>query len=210
MGFRDWVAAAFIDVVLVTTELYTAWMVKTKRTGPRYMRVALGLNFLLVGGFASFVGPLFVVPAVAIMMGATMIVSLRANRPTRALVTGGAMATVLVPLALEWTGVLPPSYVFEDGVIKVLPRIADFPPTATLLALIGSALAPILLTGLLVGRSTDALLKAERKNFAQAYRLKQLLPPGAAEEPPKSSEAAPWCESLGGVRRAARVGKRST
>jgi serine/threonine-protein kinase len=176
MGVRDWASALLIDASVVASVAHTYWMVRTGKTEPRFMRVGIVVNFVVVALVGCVFGPLFFTPALAIMVAATYLVSLRANAATRAFITVAALASVLVPLSLEWTGVLARSTVIEDGVLKVLPRVVDFPAGPTQFALVASALSTILSSTLLVGRAVDALVRAERHNFAQAHALRQLIP----------------------------------
>ena len=57
----------------------------------------------------------------AVASASAYVVGIRANRQTRWLVFGLGFAAVFVPAALAWAGLLPASYAFEDGIMKVLP-----------------------------------------------------------------------------------------
>ncbi len=66
--------------------------------------------------------------------------------------------------------------VFENGAIKILPVVVNFPETATRFFLVGATAIQLFVPYFLIGNAVDALVKAERRNFAQAFRLRQLLP----------------------------------
>lgn len=165
-----------LDAALVAVALYTYWMCSTGNVQPKYMRISLLASFGLVSLLSAVCGPLFLVPGAACVVAATFLVSLRANKLTRIYITVLSLAAVLVPATLEWTGLAPRSAVFQDGVIQIVPRLAFFPAIPAQVFLTIVAVVMILNTVMLVGSSVDALVVAERKNFATAYRLSQLLP----------------------------------
>ncbi|NUO52888.1 MAG: protein kinase [Polyangiaceae bacterium] len=176
LGVKSWAWTIMTDVFVLAVVAHTWWMARSGNTGPKHMRWNMILNFTIVGMLSSFVGPLFIVPQIAVVTAASFMVGVRANYRTRALLTGLAIASFSVPLLLEWLGFVPRSYAFEDGVIKILPRITAFPPVYTEIALLVVAITSAQITTFMVGRSAAAMVEAERKNLAQAYRLRQLLP----------------------------------
>jgi len=180
MGVKSWPLAAVTEALVLVMIGHTLWMARTGSTVPKHMRWNMFFNFTVIGMLAFVMGPLLLVPQIAVITAASYIVAIRANYLTRALIAGLAIGAVGVPLLLEWVGVLPRSYAFEDGVIKILPRLTGFPPLLTELSLLALAIASIGVTTFLVGRSAASLVEAERRNFGQAYRLRQLLPQGTA------------------------------
>ncbi len=176
LGVKSWWLAFALDAGVVAAVLYAIWMSSTGRVEPRYMRPAILLNFMVVAMLSAIAGPLFFVPGAAATTAAAFMVSLRATHNTRALVIGCAAAAIALPLGLEWLDLVPASYTFQDGGILILPRMLHFPPMATQVLLIGMAAAQFATTALLIGRAVESLKVAERRNFAQAYRLAQLLP----------------------------------
>ncbi|MFO0549592.1 MAG: serine/threonine-protein kinase [Polyangiaceae bacterium] len=178
MGIKSWPLVIALEGAAGALTFYALWMSYSRRVEPRYMRISIFANFILISLLAAIFGPFILVPAAASTVAATLLVSLRANRPTRALITGLGMGSFMVPASLEWAGVLSPSLSFEGGALVVHPRMLAFPPAATLTFLVLTSLMQMLTTSVLVGRAIDAVVRAERKNFAQAYRLRQLLPAG--------------------------------
>ncbi len=176
LGVRDWTLALVVDAAVAAVVLHTAWMTRGHRAGPRNMRVNIALSFALVGLFAAFAGPLVVVPQLAVMIASAYLVTIRANERTRFLITASATAAILVPVLLEHAGVLERRYALEGGVLQILPGVTSFHPVFTELMLVVTSVAILWINTFMVGRSSEALIAAERKNFAQAYRLKQLLP----------------------------------
>jgi hypothetical protein len=81
---------------------------------------------------------------------------------------------MLAPLGLELAGVVPSSYVFEDGKLIVLPQMTELPEVATYayaaLANVGAGLAP----ALFVARLRSELTSAQRRELLRAWQLRRL------------------------------------
>lgn len=71
---------------------------------------------------------------------------------------------------------MAPSYAFEPGSIRILSNIVDFRPIPAFLLLAISSVMTIIATVFTVGSAVDALVQSERWSFAQAWRLRQMLP----------------------------------
>lgn len=185
-GVKSWpLVGAF---VLIATVLIanTTWMAVSGNSGPKHMRRNLWLNFAAVGATSFLFGPFVFTPGMAVASASAYVVGIRANRQTRWLVFGLGLASVFVPAALAWAGLLPASYAFEDGIMKVLPGMLPFEPGPAHAMLIAVTLAQLTTPAVMVGRSLEALTRAERQNFAQAWRLRQLVPavPAGTSIPP--------------------------
>ncbi len=129
---------------------------------------------LAIGFMSTMFGPLFLIPGLAAM--STMAASFSTpTRGARALVIGIGVLAVVVPLALELGGLLPPSYEFRDGYMLVLPRMHYFSPGATLLFLSYVGLGHIISISILMGRLNEARLAAIEKAHKQTWQLKQLV-----------------------------------
>src|SRR5262249_13338972 len=88
---------------------------------------------------------------------------------------------LLVPLALELTGVLPPGWIFRDGGIAIMPRAVRFPGLSTIGLLGLASLGPVLFPVLLVGPERDARIKAERELVLRSKTLAEFVPAEAGE-----------------------------
>ena len=97
------------------------------------------------------------------------------TRGARALVISIGVLAVLVPMMLEAIGLLPPSYEFRDGVLVILPRMHDFPPTATIVLLSYLGLGHIISISLIMGRMHEARTAALHKLHVHTWQLKQLV-----------------------------------
>jgi hypothetical protein len=87
-----------------------------------------------------------------------------------------SVGTLLVPFALEWLSIVPPSFELRDGTIVLLPRLVSFPPGLTLALLVVMNSLLVVVPALLVMRVRDYALNVERRAFETASRLRQLVP----------------------------------
>jgi eukaryotic-like serine/threonine-protein kinase len=200
LGVRSWLLFGIIDVVLVSLIGYQWWVARTGNVEPKTMRWAILLGFLAVSQLSFFLGPFVLVPAMAVGLGAGMMVALRANKRTRIMITVLAFASVFGPALLQLAGVLPRSYAFEDGIIKVLPLATGLPPLPTTLFVIVATVITLASVSVMVGKATNALIEAERRGFGQAWRLRQLLPDAArpVTVPPPADSQIERCLLTGG------------
>jgi eukaryotic-like serine/threonine-protein kinase len=100
-----------------------------------------------------------------------------------------ACLSFLVPAALEWAGVLPPSYSFTPGALVIRAQMLDFPGTATQAFLLLVSVATVITPFLFLSNIRDALFAAQRRLQLQAWQLRQLVPDEAqaAAVPPQQS-----------------------
>jgi serine/threonine-protein kinase len=181
MGVKSWVALALYAVVSAATAAIGFFSARGL-VSPSYRLFANVISGTLAIGFMSTMfGPLFLIPGLAAM--STMAASF--NTPTRgarALVIGIGVLAVVVPLALELCGLLPPSYEFRDGYMRVLPRMHFFSPGATLAFLCYVGLGHIVSISVLMGRLNEARLAAIEEAHKQTWQLKQLVSDDAQHE----------------------------
>ncbi|MCB9587985.1 MAG: serine/threonine protein kinase [Polyangiaceae bacterium] len=176
MGIRSWGLLVLMATTLTVQISISTWMGLTGNVMPKYMRWTMPTTFAAVASLSIIFGPLFLMPGAVAVNAAVMMVSIRANAITRRGIIMAASLALLIPTALMIFGVVPNPYVFEDGALKILPAVVNFPKEATLALLFFTSALQILSSGFLVGRATKALTEAERTIFAQAWRLRQLLP----------------------------------
>jgi serine/threonine-protein kinase len=177
MGVRSWAELATIATLIVLSSAHARWVgASSERAEPSRLLGTMVLNFTLVGACSLIFGPLVFVPGVAATSAAGYVIAVREKSWLRAAPFVLAICAVFVPLALEHFGVLPRAYSFDEGVITVHPVIADFRATPTALSLAIVTLVQLILPAVIISRAVDGLVDAERRNFAQAWRLRQLLP----------------------------------
>ncbi len=162
---------------------YNLWLWYTKRYERGHMLALLVLGFTAVGLASAFLGPLVLVPSLATTMFAAFATTMRSDERARAVTMVLSVASVLVPALLQLTGVVPPSYLFEDGKIIIVPRLVGFPSHLTPALLTAIALFTIVLGNQHFTQVVRALSRSERSALTQVHRLRQLLPGHTAQLP---------------------------
>ena len=175
MGIRDLPAMIVLGVSVlasfVLARLIGSGKVDEMPTG--YFLFAASL--VAVGLSALFFGPFVVVPGVA--SANTLLLAMNLKRGVaRKLAIGASALPILVPLLLEWAGVLAPSYAFRDHALVLLPRMVSFPPAATFGFLLVANVGLVIVPALLVARSRDEAHRAERRVFLHLWHLRQFIP----------------------------------
>jgi len=176
MGVRDYGALWALGGALALLVGYTWWMATTGRTAPRYMAFGVVWTFCCLAAMSMFFGPLFFVPGLSVTAATSYLVSLRASARSRSFVLFASLASVLVPTLLHLLDVLPPRYAFDGQGLTILPWLVQLPERATWAFLLVGNCLTVVIANLLVGRAVAALLRAERRLFTQAWRLRQFLP----------------------------------
>jgi len=181
MGVKSWMALGMYALVSAATA--AIGFLTARGWGSPNTRLFANVisGTLAIGFMSTMFGPLFLIPGLAAM--STMAITF--NTPTRgarAVVIGIGVLAVLVPLALELAGLLPPSYEFVDGGLRILPRMHFFSHGATLVSLCYIGLAQIISISMLMGRLSDSRLLAIEKLHKQTWQLKQLVSDDAQHE----------------------------
>ena len=177
MGIRSWPSVVALAALILVASAYTQWVgSEPARATPARLLVTMVINFVLVGTCSLIFGPLVFVPGIAASSAAGLVLAVRDKTWMRAVPFTLAILSVFVPLALELAGVMPRAYTFGDGVITIHPVIADLRPERAAVSLAIVTLVQLLLPAFVINRAVDNLVDAERRSFAQAWRLRQLLP----------------------------------
>lgn len=189
MGVKNWwLAIPFF--VSVTAVMLSVWhSSKTGRTSRAHTVMTAVFAEATAASTGVIFGPFVVVPALVLACAATIIVNSRADRRTREYILLTGLAALTLPMGLELLGVLPRSYAFSDGVMKIQPWAAHFAEVSALLMLWAAATLILLLSIAVIGRTMDNLTRAERRQFAQAWQLRQIFPEAARPTAPPPSMA---------------------
>ncbi len=199
MGVRlPWLLIALIGASFLQSG-YAAWMGFTGRAQPKYMRWFIGYAFLANMTIASQFGPWILAPVLASLTAATFLVSLRPSAMTRQLILTCSLLGVIVPALVDWHLIHFTAY--EDNQVRILPLLTNFPELPTRVALLAATCGMVIATNVLVGQAARRIIELERRIFGQSFRLRQILPEGAAPAPPSAGDAVrgsrPSCSVTG-------------
>ena len=154
--------------------------------GRNVMRWAYGfftfsmLNFMVM---SRIFGPLVLVPTLISVMGTAYGFAHQARH--RRVFAALTVLTLWTPMALEAVGLLPPSYVFEDGQMQILPQVITIVPAPSLLFLAIAITSSMLWGGIFTSTIREELNRAETARAVTNWQLVQLFAsePAPMEDP---------------------------
>ena len=180
MGVRNWSYLIALVVMLSLAAGYTWWMVQTGSGRAGHVKIALALHFGLLACVGTIFGPFFLVPAMVLTTAAIVIPGMRADSSTRWFILLFGLGAVFIPALVQWVGWLPRSYVFEANTLRILPGVVEFRPLPTLCFMSVVIVLQLVLNVRFMGAATRHMVQSERRTFINAWRMRQLLPPGAS------------------------------
>ncbi len=123
---------------------------------------------------ASIFGPLVFVPG--FVATNTLLYSVQISPSYRRPMLAIALLALTLPIALELTGLVPPSMRFHGDGIEILPRMTNFQPIVAGLSLYLVSVVGIVAPSAVALRLRDALRAAEERLVLQKWQLAQLAP----------------------------------
>jgi serine/threonine-protein kinase len=185
MGIRHIPSTAVAVVAMLICGGTAFWMAQRSVVDRRHGLALLLLSSVTLGLMSALFGPFILVPG--LVATNTMFFAMNADRQARGVVIAAGVMAIVLPFILEVSGVLPPAYAFSGDILQVLPRATEFPAMQTMLCLLLTSTAMVVIPGLLMGRMRDALTTAERRLVLQAWHLRQLVPGGGGGLSPKKT-----------------------
>jgi serine/threonine-protein kinase len=177
LGVRSWPALAGSALLLVGAAA-SAWYASRQERPPAVLAIpVVVLSSVGFGITSSLFGPFAFAPTLCAVNAICFAVVLDARIRLHAIAWG--VAAVVLPVVLQLRGLVPASWIFEDGVIRIVPQVVNFSPVATVAYLTAISVGAVLFPALLVGAERDARTAAERMLALQAHQLSELLPPEA-------------------------------
>ena len=173
---------------IVSTIVVIALTARHHRRPPTHLSLPWSHVVVSTVAFAfgmSLFGPLVLLPSLVMITGVAYVATF--ERSAIACIVPFA-AVIFVPLGLQLVGVLPPSYDFADGTLRMLPGMADLPPIPTLILLVIAHLIVVIGSIGFVWRLRCAHRDVERRLALQAWQLSQLVPEA---EPPRAPRTRP-------------------
>lgn len=137
-------------------------------------KVAVALTMAAaIMSLSAWLGPFVLVPAAATAV-LTMMASFCEAPERKALLALGVVITA-APFGAEAVGLVPRSFVIEEGHLALFERVFALHPRRTLWALVYTSVAFTIVPQLLVGRTRDQLLALQQRFVTQAWHLRQIV-----------------------------------
>lgn len=174
---RSWLGFAVMTAPVVLGCLYALWLNRNYRHSQHVRGHAIALFTVLsvaIGATSGLYGPMMLTPLFALVL-VVLVSTVGFLERARLLGLILGCLTILVPFALEWAGVVPPSYEFVDGTLVIIPRIREISPVSLYAAMVAD-LVTIVVTGLVMWRFSSELEEKRRHIQVTGWHLRQLLP----------------------------------
>ena len=174
MGVRNWWLFGLGCVCL--PPLVTIRVIQLREKKPRgWLRLlALAAHLIVYAILARMFGPLVFVTLPMAMFG--VISSSTADHRYRNLVLASTSLLVVGMVALEYLRILPPSYIFHDGMMTIVPHLSNLVEGPCVAMLLIVSLASIILPALSMGQLPQRAHELHRQNLLQNWQLSQLIP----------------------------------
>jgi len=173
MGIRDLPLVAVAVGIMVAASAFGFVVVRMRPSRLLRAYVLLVVSTLGVAVLSRILGPFILIPSIAAVNTLCFALVVVPRARLAALLFG--LASFIGPLCLEWLGVLPASYRFEDGVMTVLPQMASLPGLPTAMYLLMSNVMVIITGYIIVTRLRGMLEDAERRVMLHAWHLRMLV-----------------------------------
>jgi serine/threonine-protein kinase len=176
---RDWTQLAMLYTVVTLMALLSYVNGRTGRT-PTWM-TAFG-NFAVAFMFSRLTGSF--VLTVGLVAGQTLALSTRSwLAHNRKWMIGWIIVALMTPFALEWFGILEPTWHMTPRGLLVSGTILETTQTRDVIVLAFSQCALAIVVGLFAMSITRAREDAQRRAHIQAWHLQQLLPKATDPKP---------------------------
>jgi serine/threonine-protein kinase len=178
MGVRDWsLAGPTIAMFVAAAAAMTFFSRRVLERGPAPFRAPIVAASISLTVVSTIFGPYIFVPAMAAVNTTFFIINNK--REVAPPVIGLGLLPIVLPVALQALGVIPPAYVFDGGTIRLMPLMLEFRPLATDAFLFVSNVLIVLVAAFISLRYQSLLSDARRDVELQAWHLRRLLPSDA-------------------------------
>ncbi|APR85966.1 Serine/threonine protein kinase PrkC, regulator of stationary phase [Minicystis rosea] len=178
-GVMSWTTVGTTAALTLITALFARRLAQKTRFGTAEALLLTGMTAAIIALTSCYLGAFVLSPTAAAI--AAMILAISATKRERWVGALLFVAGALAPFIAESAGLGPPAYTFEPGKIIVSARAIGLPRWPTIGAMAYATVAWILIPVVLVGRMRDALHASERRQFVQAWYLRQLFWAGGGE-----------------------------
>jgi serine/threonine protein kinase len=157
---------------------------RTMQRGTYASVVMLVVSTLALASLTTLFGPLIATPTILAVNALVFLVS--NERGLRRIILALGAIGVVLPLALETSGLVPPSFRFDHGTLVLLPRALPLEP-ASLIVLAMVFVATVALGSVTIGPFRDDLDRALLESRVLAWQLRQFVPtkPKPSVPPPR-------------------------
>ena len=188
-GLRTWLPLILFSSLTTLTGIASLLVSRLERPTTPTAMVVFSLALATAASTSTLVGPFLICPLIVVVV--TLLFTLNHPPHYRKPFVAMGLVAALLPVALEWMGLVPPSMAFTADGLHILPRTSDLAriPTLALLTLV--SLATIAIAGGAIGPIRKELDKVQARLRMQAWQLKQMVPAPTEEVSELDEQANP-------------------
>ncbi len=173
-GMRTWIPVILFCSLTTLTGLSSWWVSRLDRPNTKTASLVFTLALATAVSTSGLFGPFLISPLIVVVV--TLLFTLNHPPQYRKPFVAMGMVAALVPMALELSGLVPPSMSFGPEGLHILPRSSDLAPIPTLALLTIVSLATILIAGGAIGPIRKELDRVQARIRLQAWQLRQMVP----------------------------------
>jgi eukaryotic-like serine/threonine-protein kinase len=189
MGIRDWTLTGAVLALIATSAALLWW----GATVPSRARVAMLLTIISAGALIALLSRVVGTFASAPLLAFLMAVGLVFNSTQLGIKSVLALVLIAlgIPLALELSGVIEPSYAYAGGAIVVVPHMTNLPAVPTTITMALTCLSTIGLAAFYLMRVHGQLRSTQEQLWGYSWNLRQFLPalPPAPQTRPEPAQS---------------------
>ena len=172
LGLRR-VDLLLLIAVPVTATVVASLIAARQRPVRRPIQCAAIGSMMLAGlALSRMYGPLILMPTIVATWAIVLQTHADPFMRRFGLISGGI--AILAPLVLELAGILPSSYLFEDGRMIVVPQMHELPRLMTFAFLATANVAVALVPAIFVARLRAELTRTQERELVQAWQFRRL------------------------------------
>ena len=175
LGVKDWTIPIVILVLALGNAGFAYWLsTRDERPSKWLYTLAIVTDGAMPFLSSVYFSPLMVTPGLVIASTLTFLAS--PARHSAIPVVVNAVLVLLLPLALEWAGVLPRTFWIDEHGITIRSWVIGSDPVGTVVMLVAANLGLVLTVAQMALHLQRAQAAAERQTHLQAWHLRQLVP----------------------------------
>ncbi len=164
----------FFYLLIALASALSFWVSRQQKPSVALTLTVCGVSNLAFATLSGLAGPLLLTPMILTLNAGAF--ALLFGRRFRWWILSAGLLAIAGPLALEFAGILSPSYEFIDGAMLVHPRMLQAEARPTLVFLAVAAFTSLTTATLLFSELRELVIRSERRFYHYAWQLRQLLP----------------------------------
>ncbi len=174
MGVIDWTLGVAMGLAVATCAAASVVGARRRRIGTGLLVAGTLINAVTLFLLTRLLGPLILVPTLAV--STSLAFTLYGRRVAAIMGPVTSVIAIVAAVACEASGLIPSSYRYVDGELRVISEVLMLRPVATTVTLTALVCAAILVAAWFVAQVRSNLDRAEAANMTMVWQYRQLAP----------------------------------